>query len=346
MTELDFDELDKAVNTIMTQKPTTDDTSTPASDTLADPSPVVAQQEAPSVLATKRRGQFMDVMHPSSDMTTKSTSASLPSSPSRQGVSLQPTGASLTTDQSVNDKKPAESPAASTPADDVSVSDSDTTEMTMPDWPDPIDAMEQQAAKQAMGTESSVAATDSSESQEASEAPAPAAMSSASMTETDPEPAIEPLASPFLPDTKVEKRPLGAALPTGDNIVATPPSTDASPTPSVDSKKLTDLPAELQDDIIGVEADTTASGVSSASEAKTSADDVVEHDGPTAIAPQYKPKPAGDDAEHAALYDNVAHDVVHPAKKKSGIWVVLIVLILIALGVGGGYFAYQYHLFM
>jgi hypothetical protein len=91
MTELDFDELDKAVNNLMSNVDTTKrpeglddpedkvvslDATTPATVTASGPLPAPApvaqssQPTTPSALAVKRRGQFMDVIHPSSDMTT------------------------------------------------------------------------------------------------------------------------------------------------------------------------------------------------------------------------------------------------------------------------------------
>lgn len=109
MTELDFEELDKAVNSLMSGVDTTK-RSVVADDpedkvvTLDDPTPVASPtsdeiststsspvgQPNPS-LAVKRRGQFMDVMHPSSDM--KSTTVATPAH--RQGITITPANSSL-----------------------------------------------------------------------------------------------------------------------------------------------------------------------------------------------------------------------------------------------------------
>lgn len=119
MSDIDFDELDKAVNTLMSDVPKvepskTDDTKTlTINSTLPDdarPSlarldstlsavngTVIAPVVTPAIvtpnrtltpsLATRRGGRFMDVVHPSSDMKAAVKS---PAVSSRQGVTIEP----------------------------------------------------------------------------------------------------------------------------------------------------------------------------------------------------------------------------------------------------------------
>jgi hypothetical protein len=429
MKDLDFDELDRAVNSLMTNvpksEPQTDDApektldipSTPGSGTdlsfdkvteaagkAADaPEPKGAEKPAETPVSvptrasaaaqhasrsmqaaaptSRRAGRFMDVVHPSADM--KKPDA--PKPVSRQGVSLEPLSspsqkiadvvpqkkdvkeiAPKSVVPAVDDKpeeKPTaapvvlEAPAPPAPEEEPSASKS------MSDWPDPLDMM-------------TAAEPEKKEETEAPEEPKAEEI----QPEVEPETAPAPLTSPFLPDAKVEKRPLGGIAPeedapVEDDMISRAPMAD-------DTKKSVDdpnnqlpanptaveqaLPEELSGDMMAVEADTTHAelkrthdenqaetpptpqekpAVPKDSEPKeTEPEPVADIEnkpvsaGPTSIPQQYKEEPSTGDQDNGSIYDTDTYHqpLAHPAKKKSDwMWVLWIVLIL-ALGAGGG----------
>lgn len=96
MTDIDFDELDKAVNSLMNKatnnnNPTPSASNEPEPDTaqadLTDqPTQNSAQVQTSPTISKKPSGRFMDVVHPSSDMRR----GPVASAPSRTGVFIQP----------------------------------------------------------------------------------------------------------------------------------------------------------------------------------------------------------------------------------------------------------------
>jgi hypothetical protein len=173
----------------------------------------------------------------------------------------------------------------------------------------------------------------------------------------------EPLESPFLPDTKVEKRPLGGAeepvsqgvsfdfqglLDEPDELLlaasvaekqieanATPDGIDIVAAQTVDSEieaKTYEEPVEEKETvlepevIIEVPEDTTP---------QPSLDEPV---GPTSIIPQYKEQPSSQQPT-GAMFDTESYHqaVVSPVKKRSGWFTVVLILILAILGAAGGW---------
>lgn len=224
MTDIDFDELDRAVNSVLSDtdvkavEPKAESPIEPAAPKVEQVPSVVASPPKPeaaepavirevpklnrepgtSLVPRRSTGRFMDVVHPSSDMRPAS---SQPVTPDKEPVG-----------KTIEPSKP------------------EIKEMLMPD---PIDVHEKQVA-----TEKPEVAT---EPPVVEEVPAPAE-------------------SPFLADAKVEKRPLGAFSETpapeevpmfehpdesNDHIEDHPIETD------------THLPAELQKDVLRIEGDST-----------------------------------------------------------------------------------------
>lgn len=405
MKDLDFDELDRAVNSLMTNVPKSEpqadgtpektldipstsgdgdelsfDKVTEAAKKVADEAPktdttersvvsptpeprasAVAQHASNSVRPTapapanRRGGRFMDVVHPSADM-------SKPDSPkpiSRQGLNLEPLNSSS---QKIADVVPQKKDAAETaPKAATSVEENTPEEKPTSDWPDPLDMM-------------------TSEPEKKEETPPEPEMP---QVEAEPETSA-PLTSPFLPDAKVEKRPLGGTAteddaPIEEDAISRAPMAD-------DIKKSVDdpnkqlpanpteveqvLPEELSGDLMAVEADTTHAELKRAhdenqapispvtAEKPAAAQDfepkepstkpaaIVEEApvpaGPTSIPQQYKEEPSTGDQDNGSIYDTDTYHqpLAHPAKKKSGwMWVVWIALIL-AVGAGGGALLY------
>jgi hypothetical protein len=282
MSDIDFDELDKAVNTLMGDVPKvepvkTDDIKTlTINSTLSDDTPpslakldstlaavngvttlptqasAANRMTRPSSasLASRRTGRFMDVVHPSADMKTANKI------PSRQGVSIEPA-------RQLPSEKPSdqsdEQPVVTVSPDsykDLTVSDVAPADhsSTTNDWPDPIEMS---------GYETEVAKNSSSVEHE-EQASTPAEMPD----EQIDTPAYEdpqPLTSPFITDAKVEKRPLGGtpveepgrapvlgALASEDEAAGAADPADQLPaTPAAAEVQ---LPPELQSDLMAIEA--------------------------------------------------------------------------------------------
>ncbi len=370
MKDLDFDELDKAVNSLMAGVPKTpsapsetpentveipstiSDSAPPAPKIPVSP-PAPARSSSLPVPATRRGGRFMDVVHPSSAMKK-------PESPrvvSRQGVTLEPTS-----------PNPIEEvPSAPTLPDPVTIS-STSGDTKVPEksatqeneWPDPLDMAN-------FGKE------DEKQEQK------PETKPSEPKRELDELTVEAPLVSPFLPDTKVEKRPLGANVTetpdakeedkdTTEGAVSLPATEndDQLPATAEDVKPL--LPEEFHSELVAIESDTTNSDADKESaaesektdtpwvapqeESKSEEPSVPESKpqekkpaapvGSPSIPQQYREEPSTGDQKNGAIYDtdNYHQPLAHPAKQKSGwMWIVWILVILL-VGAGGGAAAY------
>ncbi len=334
MTDLDFDELDRAVNSLIgdTDQSVVDKTNlyddkqapavpadTDASTTVqpeveptehveAEAAPVVAptEVEAPSVaepkpqtqpLAARRSsGRFMDVVHPSSDMRTVNKVAPRP----------------VTTSTS---STPEELPASAENVNDQPLETPEKTDTNM---------------------------SDSSEGQESA------------------------VVSPFLADAKVEKRPLGAFA---DNEKPSPAlndlmqeELDSSESPEASVKLVEDdketvqsietfqqpktensdeMPEELQGDVLSIETKESEAEV---------APDVPETqpvptiNAPVAITQQYVEKAQAPEVESGAIFDTDAYQkpAVTGKAHHSGWMTVLWIFLLIILGAGAGVAIYTY----
>jgi len=364
MKDLDFDELDRAVNSLIGNKPepvvagaqpeavnpvvpaaapvavpvpdSPTPTTTPAGDTPND----VTQPLA----ARRSSGRFMDVVHPSSDM--RSAAPLVPVS--RVGADVQPSGPIVSA-------SPVPHPATLAPTAEPT--------NTTSEWPDPIDYHESKVEPAAttpsvtVGPLAAAATTDDDDSDISRIAD--------SINASIAEDKASPLESPFLSDTKVEKRPLGAfstetpaAEPTKPaepvkpaepavtpEATATPPITDSQTVSNSESSDQhpvdtdTPLPAELHDDLLMIEADEDTSNQTKKDEfvppAAPSSEAPI---GPTSITQQYKEQPSTGDQPTGAIFDTEAYHapLAHPKKKKSGWLMVLWIVLLLVLGAGVG----------
>lgn len=362
MKDLDFDELDKAVSSLMAgvkksesdstaaqpqSAPTTPTTDESPSETVAVSSSPAASSPRPSLAAKRTSGRFMDVVHPSARKKPETTSRPA----SRQGVAVEPLNPSIAPEPitPIPESEKAEVKEKDEPAPTSSHSGTS-------DWPDPLDF-----------------APSAGKLQEPIEVPEP--MPVATLTtekeksEDEPVTAKEkpedssPLTSPFLPDTKVEKRPLGAnaavtpapSVTTANDDLVVVDEEDQLPATPKDVAPV--LPEELNGDVMAIESDTTTQKTSQKSEAvgsvmpatsepTPSAEKVSEvtHTeepkvvGPTSIAQQYREEPSSGDQKNGSIYDtdDYHQPVAHPAKKKSGwmlvVWILLILIVGVAVG--------------
>lgn len=177
----------------------------------------------------------------------------------------------------------------------------------------------------------------------------------------EPEKAVtpaEPLTSPFLPDAKVEKRPLGGA-PAGsdsddgdviDQLGASEDErqkdTQLAPNPSESTEA--ELPEELNDNLLAIETNLAVEGP--IEEPAPAAVPVVlpgeeekkpEPIGSASIPQQYQELPSSGDQSNGAIFDVDAYhkQPAHPAKTSSSwLWIVLIIIIVIVCGAGAAAF--------
>ncbi|HCR55739.1 TPA: hypothetical protein DIV49_02095 [Candidatus Saccharibacteria bacterium] len=339
MKDIDFDELDKAVSSLMGKTPE-EPAATPAVATepespqpvavsptpeVKTPVPVAAKPAAPAA----KRGRFMDVMG--------SAPARKPlAAPSRTGVSIAPP---TSTTDTVPIAEPEVPVVTSVDSDTSETSVEDTKASTETNWPDPLEmtSPKESESESTPGETAQVDAEPENSDSESTDEP-----TELTQPETPPE-------SPFIADAKVEKRPLGGEPATAEA------STDLTPDLKLEDEKPTDedtteavtepaptapvenqpMPAELSGDVVHVESDNPLEDTDSPRDKEES--QAKNAPAVTSISQQYKEQASSGDQDHTAIYDvaNYSEPLAHPAKKKaSWLWVVWI-LLLLALGVGG-----------
>lgn len=364
MKDIDFDELDRAVNSLMGSAPKDQSPATPVQvnrsfmstdsegETVlalggADPAsmrsdtpsqgPAMTETSEPAAQSSPQpaqsRGKFMDMVRPSG----REVRRPFPSSAvSRHAITLQPASASrissATWQKSDEPDMPTEQPEQ--PEEVV----------TMPDF---------------MGTEDTAAAVTVSEP---TIAPAQS-VETADEVQTDVIEEPAPLTSPFIADAKVEKRPLGRPA---DMAPIVDLENELSQTMPLDSEPLDvpepiisydrdaqlpeqPLPAELNDELLHIETrtegfETEAPAIQKPEihpetvksvEAPVATPVTTLPNPPVSIPQQYKVETTTDEMQHVgAIYD--AQPLAHPAKGKPGWLLVLIIIAILVLGAAGG----------
>ena len=379
MKDIDFDELDRAVSSVLGQQGTKDDAATVSqtvtvapdetTETLSSELSAAAEAEnssepsspAATPLAVKRRGKFMDVMHPSADMTSATPAA--PVKPLRANPVLQPLSSEVTPEaasEAVADTETVEPTAELDESHALIGAEPAPVEHLLPEHSggttstaEQTDAVDATVEKEVVSSETQDAPGEPVQSEEAAEPVKslyvdPLELSaktdeqqpdietvSTSTDESDETSAtppattpVEPSGTPFLSDAQVDKRPLGAFGETDavtDAETAMPeqtPAADAQASPAVP------LPRELQPDVVEVE--------SSAQEAEAS---------PAPFASGVKAPDADDGrVEGHPLFDTSTYHEPIAAVHGKGMpgwakWLIGL-LICLALGAGVGYFLF------
>lgn len=375
MSEFDFDELDKAVNALMDKTTPESKPVAPASEDMSASSPEPPQaanvpvasdqpqtppiamapvqdtvvpepvsQAAVPVAPPVRRGRFMDMKPQNSGsgpeiMPTRSKASVIaPLSTAGLEPAAVPTRSRLVRDilppntvqppvtEAVK-PTPPEKPAAQPSAE--------------PGWPDPI---------------STTPAASDSNSRPEQTAPSPVpdqvtkgADSGSSPLEVAKPPEFKPDFPLFVPDAKVDKRPLGGTNQGVDEKAASPGNEATEPIIGETSQE---LPPELGQDILSVESkDTSELSIESKQETKpeSQSDHILEASdtaaqpiGAVSIPQQYKEAPNTGDESHTALYETASYaPLQHPSKKKSG-WLVVLIIVILLIVFGGGAAALYY----
>lgn len=335
MDDINFDELDKAVNSALKKTEPKEDSR--AEDTtvassgagLTDPVAPVASV-APPVVVPKRRGQFMDMVHPSSDMIKTS-----PQRTNRQAATIEPLNPSII--ETAAEPSDKETPVAAEPSTDVAPVA--TEPAVHSEWPDPLDVMEQTAQEKHEIQE------------DEPEESADKVSDSAPEEET-----AEPTVSPFITGTSPEKRPLGAFADApsaeeedADEVVETPDE-DAEQTSESTSEvdhqvgdfspeplPVVPVPQELTPEVVSVESDEPLHQAEDADEKTISETNPMA----ASIPRQYKNSevPPEDQADHPVFDTRDYHQPLTPPAKKghTAAIVTIVLLLLVALGVGAWY---------
>jgi len=309
MSDFDFDELDKAVagasGSDVNQVIT--DIEEPEEQRVVeiDSKPEASESEAPKAAPAARRGsgRFMDVVHPSSDMRSRASSVA-PSSRT-EAPSFVP---------------PASKVEEEAPEEEESTSDiKDTQESAVGEW-------------------------------------------------------SKPLETPFLADAKVEKRPLGGFGPDPSQELLDAPEEEPKPEapdePLLEANNLPD-PIDFAAHLASLDSEKEDTGnpapveEEKPEEPQESEQSIEQLDelkepepetppvldvatseepvGPTSIQQQYEERPATEQPS-GAIYDteNYHKPLAPPAKKKSGAWTIIWIILLVILGAAAGVAFYLY----
>lgn len=348
MDDINFDELDQAVNSALKQSapkgaPQTD---VPVVEPVTAPSDDTPAQVAQPIVVPKRRGQFMDMVHPSSDMIKPTTPR-----PNRQAMTIEPLSPEIV---ETPEEAPEQHDVPQVAVGEGSIAPIESQEIPAkseidmpapkPEWPDPLDVMEQtkqerdDSLEEANIDEPEATVSDVAEHDDSEEV-------------SDETAQGESGTSPFLTGTSPEKRPLGAFAEVPTSSEAGSSEEIDSPTPESDKDvevseqphqdfepeplPAVPVPQELAPEVISVESDEPMHHPDEG----TSPGEA----GPmtTSIPQQYKNSdvPPEDQADHPVFDTRDYHQpLTPPAKQGHAGAIVTIVLILLALlGVGAWY---------
>lgn len=285
MKDIDFDELDRAVSSVLGQTvpnkeqtagatelspPTAAAASAPSSDTTAEKvvAPVVtpppATRKAPSStsgLAVKRRGRFMDVMHPSATMVPTAAANTKPALTEHASSQLQPLSPDLKESSAPQAEVVETLPVVTTAVPAEPIAELDESQALIGAEPAPAENPVEIETKPADSPEHTATPSTDTKTKDG----APSASLDNVVDATEPEAVTDTSSpqglaasvsqeTPFLTDTKVDKRPLGGfGAATADTDTAESQDTQTAPTVT--------LPRELQSDVVEVESlqdDSTA----------------------------------------------------------------------------------------
>lgn len=370
MTEFDFEELDKAVSDLMKDSVSVNDTpnkpTAQSSVVAVEPEPAPATSHTNEPLAVKRRGKFMDVMHhPKATINRPLTSHDSPklsppetAKPEFAGDihETEPTGNDYASDPAPTDEWPdpidfAEGLQSDEASSDTSL-ESENPEDTQSDVGSGVaeDYSDEQDANNEPAYESETDPTqqDSLDTviepeflpqDESVNEPEISDESVSSDLNKEPEVAME---SPFLPDAKVEKRPLGVFV--QDEVAEESSQTaNTGETSMEQSKPNPELPRELSSELMGLESGSNlVSPVEESdgtSEAKPSNNEAPEASKQPEIKQQYTTKSSSAETVSGPIYDTANYHqpiASKPCNKHKWLLYVIWVLVLLIIGACAG----------
>lgn len=353
MDDINFDELDKAVNSVLKQGEHAAKADSPVETPVVDvpPAPEVGVDEPKPAekqverASQKRRGQFMDMVHPSSDMIKPA-----PTQTRRQGTTLQPLDPSIVEAKQHEDKKNEE--LVTTQKEPIESATTHEEPSMKSEWPDPLDVMEQ-AGKEKQEERPSVHSEEVAGSQDSETLAVQPDVVAEKETET-PDDTQEPAATPFINGSGLEKRPLGAFTDPASSEEPTEMGEDVTNeqepvVPSqenVDSNELPavpQVPQELAPEVVSVESDDplTMANREVAADEEHEGSAVPEATGMAAsISQQYAHTEEPTDGQDHPVFDTKEYHqpLVPPTKRHhTGLVVTLVIILLGLLGAGAWY---------
>lgn len=298
MKDIDFDELDRAVNSLISPSGAPQSaSSSPAAPVVATPpQPVVSAPTltptTPPLAERRSSGRFMDVVHPSSDMRP----VAVPARP----VAAAP--AMVT--------PPASEPLAPAAA-----------------WPDPIDMHE------AANNEVAAAPIVSSPTEPSADMTAPLESPFLSDAKVEKRP-LGAFSNEVHASGPSEPAVVPKPVDEPEAVTSTPDTAEGVPkAPDHQIQNDTPLPAELQPGLLSIEANEDPSKVTLSTAIPTA----TESTGPTSITQQYTEQPSTGDKPTGSVFDTEAYKKPQPSKKKKSGWlIVLWIFLLLVVGAGIG----------
>lgn len=366
MKDIDFDELDRAVSSVLTQgakvsEPAKTETGAEDSSKPNQPSASVVKEIAPAVgissppvvkprqtivpstpsPAARRSGRFMDVVHPSSDM-------KVPTSVVSAKPKLQPLSSNVKPEDVVVEA-PSEPIVAPVPNASQSFSHDDDRP-TLDTIDSPVAVYDEKVVPEE--TVTPAVASPWPDPLEVDSDPTKNELKQAEVEETKEVPgpvvssaeAESPTQTPFIADAKVDKRPLGGFSsttldPTSNDDAVIDELSEAIQTPS------NTMPRELENDVVRLDSNESEPEVAAPAEhTKASAASIPATPLATSIPQQYKSSDTNDtDLESHGVFDTDSyHQPLLPPKtgaKRIWVWVLLIVgLLIVGAGLGALWF--------
>lgn len=356
MQDIDFDEIDRAVNSITSTHTDARMNTAPLPISLpqvvsspgvdAPVEPETLPPVTPSPAVRRSSGRFMDVVHPSSDM--RPATNDRPSAPF--APSLQREAVAKREEVADRPEPTAVSGAAFHWPDPIDITPSEPTPVTAPE---PVATIEPATVEPAAEVVEQLPIVAEHRDEDDFE---------------DEDEEASPLESPFLIDTKVEKRPLGAFsgadadLPLLEDPI--PFSTSAAPVAEVvpqapvevvelSHEEHEETPHELHPDLLALEGhgldQKETEPLLEATNLPDPTPTIAVDDaptGPTSITQQYTEKPASVSQPSGSIFDTESYHqpLTHAPKKHSGILIVvwIIALILVGGGIGAGVYFFVF----
>lgn len=356
MSDIDFDELDRAVNSLMQPKQASRATQQPsepaANSTERDDESVVTT--APPLEPPSKPSPLKNELSPVNETPKSFSQPSVAATPSpdpeeknasddRPKVEVKKRGQFMDIVRTSSGVKPAVSPAPKLAPRRLSTllqpSANDaaglTTEPVKP--VEPVAEVEtiQEVIEQPAAEESWPDPIDTEETKPTDDLP-------------DRVDETEPLSSPFLADAKVDKRPLGGLQPTTELTAEPVADPEVTAPESSDTDDTSILPEELGQDILAVEAAASIAPAKPADPVTVrpvSSPSTVPAAAPTASSigslpqgPPPQPASSSDSEPDSSIFDTEHYQppIKHPVKRKSSWPIVLAIVLLVLLGTGGG----------
>lgn len=364
MKDIDFDELDKAVNSLMSssQQLDSNDSSEPVVQAeSASPSP--APVTTPTIVNTSAADTPAPTpAAPIVNAPVEQAPAALPTQPLQQAVPVRQAAPAVKRGgrfmDMVSTPSADQRPARTAPPAVPTTTSREGLSITPRDESVSFESQQTTPAEPVVATPDPITIADVAPSS-VEQVPAVQAEPAAS-DPIDAQP-VTPLESPFLADAKVEKRPLNsgsAEVPLVDLAAALEEDSDESQPKTVidapnevagangdDEPPITPQVAELDSDLVAIESSENVQETQ-ATETTDAAKEVPAPSTPigaSSIPQQYTSQPSSGDQSHAAIYDasQYPEPVAHPGKSKSGWLWVLWVILLLGVGAGGAVVLYN-----